>query len=432
MSFSTGNEYTISDPVNEALYGPGNFTYSLDETSYTPLTGELDLSGPQKHISNNLNEQFNVQNIVAEQVSVSAIILADQTGQQWILNLSTSGEINTIATPPLSQTPTPTPTQTSVTPTPTVTPTVTPTETVTPTPTPTITPTPTRATLPVGVVLGNLSGSGAYTTDGGVSWNPMTIAPDNWLSVVHGNGVFIAVGPMDSILKSVDGIYWTQVYPGIGSGSWSGIAYGNGTFVIINNQNDNLLYSTDNGATWNMSYTPTENRAITFGGGVFVVVGVDGSTCYSSNGYNWTHGGPTSYIGYMDTVRITYHNNLFMIVTSVYPHGWVSSDGGQNWITTSPLPGGVLQYRTLVGGNSLFILAASPMSNTVYYTSNGSSWSSATLPGTGNWETGAFGGGAFYLFSIFDNQVATSSDGVNWTFLTLPSMASWMTATFES
>jgi serine/threonine-protein kinase len=115
MSFTTGDDYyPITDPYIVSLYGSEMSILPIDESTYIPLSAELDLSGPQTLVVNATGSQLNIGNIG----------LTDQNGQIWSVTVSTTGEIETEAQLPL--TPTPTPTSTS---TPTLTPTVTPTPT---------------------------------------------------------------------------------------------------------------------------------------------------------------------------------------------------------------------------------------------------------------------------------------------------------------
>ena len=66
----------------------------------------------------------------------------------------------------------------------------------------------------------------------------------------------------------------------------------------------------------------------------------------------------------------------------------------------------------------------------IQVTSDGSSWTSRTMPSSQNWTSVTFGNGLFVAVSSGGNVAATSPDGITWTARTLPSSASWSAVTF--
>jgi hypothetical protein len=136
--------------------------------------------------------------------------------------------------------------------------------------------------------------------DNGVTWT-FQVTPTNGLGaktelydVKYGNGQWLAVGryptavpsPVPQILRSVDGVNWTNVagtdFSNVSLGS---IAYANGTWIAIegNNtktgagsQSQTFRYSTDNGLTWiqgTMPFGVPKNwSAVAYGNGQFVAV----------------------------------------------------------------------------------------------------------------------------------------------------------------
>ena len=85
--------------------------------------------------------------------------------------------------------------------------------------------------------------------------------------------------------------------------------------VVGNNYNDSatILTSSDNGTTWT-SRTYSEDKqllGVTYGNGIFVVVGATGTIITSSDGFTWTK--RTS--GYSNALKgVTYANGTFLIV----------------------------------------------------------------------------------------------------------------------
>ena len=73
---------------------------------------------------------------------------------------------------------------------------------------------------------------------------------NGWLSIAHGDGVFVAVNDFSnkSATSTDNGVTWTQHDMPIGG--WYSVAYGNGAFVAVDYPNNKSATSTDNGKTW--------------------------------------------------------------------------------------------------------------------------------------------------------------------------------------
>ncbi len=98
------------------------------------------------------------------------------------------------------------------------------------------------------------STEGAYSTDGGVTWDACDTLPvtGNWTSIAYGNGVFVAVSTGGTVaLTSTDGISWTQRVLPV-SGNWSSITYSTSLklFGAITNATTNGLATSPDGILW--------------------------------------------------------------------------------------------------------------------------------------------------------------------------------------
>jgi hypothetical protein len=95
---------------------------------------------------------------------------------------------------------------------------------------------------------------------------------NNLSGVAYGNGTFVAVGELGTILTSPDGVTWTIRTSGT-SAYLSGVAYGNGTFVAVG-ELGTILTSPD-GVTWTIrtSGTTYSLNGVAYGNGTFVAVG---------------------------------------------------------------------------------------------------------------------------------------------------------------
>ncbi|MDA7715929.1 hypothetical protein N8797_00985, partial [Pontimonas sp.] len=86
----------------------------------------------------------------------------------------------------------------------------------------------------------------------GTSWTALpAAAANNWTSVAHGNGVWVAVSANGTVMRSVDdGSNWTAV-SAAETNQWRSVAYGNGVWVAVaNNGANRVMRSTDDGVNW--------------------------------------------------------------------------------------------------------------------------------------------------------------------------------------
>ncbi|HNI94881.1 MAG TPA: putative Ig domain-containing protein [Leptospiraceae bacterium] len=86
----------------------------------------------------------------------------------------------------------------------------------------------------------------------------------------------------------------------------------------------------------------------------------------------------------------------------------------------------VTNYAITVGNSGGSAVA----SLNLQVTSDGSSWTTRTLPLSRDWQTVAYGNGIFAAITINSTTAATSADGINWTARTLPSSTFWQSITY--
>lgn len=215
---------------------------------------------------------------------------------------------------------------------------------------------------------------------------------------------------------SDDGINWTAVTTPA-QGGYVTIAYGNGKFIASKSNGSLLLHSPD-GTTWteivptstdNMYTYPSVSSEATlaYGNGVFVLVGGDSQAWVSADGFAWT---PYS-TGGSQWKSVKYVNNQFVAVS--YSYVSYSTDG-TSW-TTQSLPGGS-NWSDITYGNGTYVVTAVSYGG-VAISSDLLSWS---VPGTSldSWQNVVFGSGVF---------VAASS--TNGTFLHSPDFTLWSAST---
>ena len=199
----------------------------------------------------------------------------------------------------------------------------------------------------------------------GKSGNPSQI-PTNWHmlnplpqgntlnGVTYGNGIFVAVGQLGTIMTSYNGLEWQISTSGVDN-NLSAVAFGNGKFITVGNEGVILISS--NGVNWTPRISGIDNDLydVTFGAGVFVVASGD-KILTSADGAYWTTSslGDTSF----SVLHITYSNEIFIAV-GVYT--LISSPDGSHWsgsnIQQNPLnPYSSSSYAGVISANGIFYL----------------------------------------------------------------------------
>jgi hypothetical protein len=128
-----------------------------------------------------------------------------------------------------------------------------------------------------------------FSTDSGNTWTPVAVEEYAWKSITYKNGLFIAVAEAKA-MYSVDGLEWT--YVDLPDKEWKQIVYGKQTFVTIAETldgDDDICYSIDDGATWEIANKPNTNinLKIRFINDKFYII-TDQNILVSSNGISWS------------------------------------------------------------------------------------------------------------------------------------------------
>jgi len=133
--------------------------------------------------------------------------------------------------------------------------------------------------------------------------------------VTYGNGKFVAVGNR-IILTSLDGLNWVKSI-----GTWPtlrGVAYGNGIYVAVGIRDPgqrSVIFTSTDGVTWqsrNVPATSSEFYRITYGNGLFVIVGSGGIVVTSRDGITWRKRDPGSHA--IDFYDVVYRKGTFVAV----------------------------------------------------------------------------------------------------------------------
>ena len=197
-----------------------------------------------------------------------------------------------------------------------------------------------------------------YSYDG-LAWNQATRPAKvcNLTSVAFGNGHFVAVGQVDTIISkpliytSTDGITWAQSSAGVPA-DWSelyGVGYGlvsgtTPTFVAVGKKyaapnKTYIITSTDNGVTWTVRVSPNVDKffwSVGFGPIGFVVSGETSGGSpymwYSPTGVTWTQITDVP-VGANGVSKVRYANGVWVACgdSSVTDAFILSSYDGLKW-----------------------------------------------------------------------------------------------------
>jgi hypothetical protein len=249
----------------------------------------------------------------------------------------------------------------------------------------------------------NSDGKIAISTNNGVSWSLVTtpFGSYNVNGIAAGNGVLVAVGDHGEIARSTDnGNTWgSLITNNFGTNSIVCVAFGKGIFVAAD-ASGNVSVSSNNGVTWSAltnlgsfiirgiatdglgnwiaittagaSYvsvnnasswslggatglSSTGNLCVTFGSGVWIAAGWNGSSVpsiakSSNTGTSWSVVTISTALGILQSPCFGASR---IVVGSLYGDIYYSDDLGATWHTSgSP---GVISIRGIAYGNQTFV-----------------------------------------------------------------------------
>lgn len=257
---------------------------------------------------------------------------------------------------------------------------------------------------------GSLAGS--VPNISAAAWIPSTFpVSGNWYDIAYGNGQYVAVlltAEGNNLAVSSDGKAWRMLSAAQnGSTVWTTVSYINGKFILTAPGAGKVAYST-NLTTWTVSTLPSTGywSRISYGNGVYVVTSTD-KCATSTDLLTWT----SRTIPAGEWASTAFGNGRFVTV-SINSNALWSYDGVVWNTVVTPM------YTNLVSFVSgVFVTLSTGTTNTVYYSNDGVSWLTTTLPIAGKaWPSITVGNGAFVLFSPSDgvNRLLVSTDGKNW------------------
>jgi hypothetical protein len=182
----------------------------------------------------------------------------------------------------------------------------------------------------------------------GFTWeSALSVPTGEWVSVAYGNGTFVAVSSTpnstQAIMTSPDGLTWTLQTTPAGK-TFSRITYGGGLFVVVGSQNvvsTSQIMTSPDGITWTVQTHPSCNLAsIAYGNGIYVVInqGSGGSastnddTLVSSDGITWVLN--ASAVPSETNFRQIHFYDGYFITSGILESNILYSTDGITWSTT--------------------------------------------------------------------------------------------------
>ena len=226
-----------------------------------------------------------------------------------------------------------------------------------------------------------VSGTGAQAASGGGldQWAQRTPSGQPALldAVMYANGQFVAVSANGLVQMSADGVTWSSHSVGASSGL-TGITYGGGLYVAVGVWKDSS--GEVNGAVWS-----------------------------STDGQNWVRRAASFWYG---TVwAVTYGNGLFVAVDDgMAVPNVVTSRDGINW-ANPPLLDASGAFYSVAYGNGEFVTVGD--AGAVYRSADGTNWTAGVAGTTNALEAVTYGGGQFVAVGD-GGLILTSPDGASW------------------
>lgn len=169
-------------------------------------------------------------------------------------------------------------------------------------------------------------------------------------SVCFGNGVFVAVGDMGTIVSSRDGLTWTKRHHS-STALLITVTYGNGLFLAggYSDYGRVPLYHSPDGEQWREIKTVGGDvRHLTYGDGTFAAI-IGGEHLHvSRDGTRWTATG----IRHTNTNAVTFGKGVFVLAGS-YGIVTASSSDGKRWVKRES---NIKENTSLIAyGNDMFV-----------------------------------------------------------------------------
>ncbi|MBI5380968.1 MAG: PKD domain-containing protein [Opitutae bacterium] len=233
------------------------------------------------------------------------------------------------------------------------------------------------------------------TSSDGISWTRnQPFNSHTYLAISHGNSAYVAVGYsldlttgnyLSAIVRSLDGVTWTNQSPTGVNSQLRGVTYGGGKFVAVGR--GGVIYKSNDGIEWSSvtSGTTKDLMVVNYSNGRFVAAGSLGTILTSTDGLSWTN---QSVVSSYTFYGVAHRNGR-----------WLVSMGYEAWASTDTLTwsasdiqianGDDAYYYSLATAPQTAVLIAPAAEDRVLFSENGIYWADAAIVSTPT-TTGAF------------------------------------------
>jgi len=216
---------------------------------------------------------------------------------------------------------------------------------------------------------------------------------------------------------SSDAITWNAV--ATGTVSLNQNIVWDGTYFVVTGNSANEFYSTD-GTSWTLATGAVTQQnfihSATNGAGTTVAVAYTtggNNLKYTTNGTSWTQ----ITIGSSQRLNsIAYGNSTFVVSLGATGNSVYTSSNGSSWTLQSGVLPATAGFALVYGTK---FVAVPYGTTTGGYSTNGTSWTSMTVP-AGNYNQIGYTNGVYLAVSYGTTDAITSTDGISWTSRTLP------------
>jgi hypothetical protein len=285
-----------------------------------------------------------------------------------------------------------------------------------------------------GIYVMSASGGKIAVSSNGTSWTESTISwPDtNGITVSYANGKFILSSTeTNAVAVSTNGASWSYgtlpvagrfyhtLKPSAGDTMPSGRA-------LLAGYAGTLIESSDQGATWSSLHVPSSYSGglITYSNGRFI--GTSGSASsyiyISRDGFNWSRQTmPSSQVWIPGAYNPT--TKSYAVVAKNATTVAYSVATSPTW-STATLPSAQTWSELCYDAESGIYIVSAVGTTTAAKATNIASWSSIALPASPSVAI-TTANGKFYLINSGSSSLYYSVDGSTWTSATLPMSATW-------